>query len=462
MNQTTQEEPQIISPETEAKPYAPPAKKSHVPAGMEKLIFLGATMLVALVAVVVVFSHKMDPKAKQSTRQSKAAAAALQQNSPSNTGVMPSDTNTVRQQTDTDVDDISPADVLNTKNALEAQKRHADEDAAKAAKASAAGNSAPNPGQSPAGVAGYAPGQSPSGVAGYAVRAAKEINGSPKALGTIEPFHAPPYNGTTAGSGQPTNAQPGAQYQTGASYSEAMHKWDEEVTKPRILFARKSAPQATTEAASYLGPPITNFGLETGFHVAARLEASASTAISAPVTAVIEYNYERDGQIVLPAGSRAIGRIETADIHGNMAITFESVDLPNGASVPIKAVAVDTNLQALKGKVTGNNRALAMFVATMSGIGQTTAMALGNNNSSALSESDLMRAQLAQNMGQTSDTQIRQMLANQKVIVTLSAGTEFYMVFTKPALPHESSQPLPSANNAGHIQNTSGGQTAGH
>jgi soluble lytic murein transglycosylase-like protein len=98
----------------------------------------------------------------------------------------------------------------------------------------------------------------------------------------------------------------------------------------------------------------------------------------------------------------------------------------------------------------------------MSGIGQTTAMALGNNNSSALSESDLMRAQLAQNMGQTSDTQIRQMLANQKVIVTLAAGTEFYMVFTKPALPHESSQPLPSANNAGHIQNTSGGQTAGH
>ena len=64
MTQTTPEEPTIISPpETEAKPYTPPAKKSHVPAGMEKLIFLGATLLVALVAVVVVFSHKMDPKA---------------------------------------------------------------------------------------------------------------------------------------------------------------------------------------------------------------------------------------------------------------------------------------------------------------------------------------------------------------------------------------------------------------
>ena len=78
-----------------------------------------------------------------------------------------------------------------------------------------------------------------------------------------------------------------------------------------------------------------------------------------------------------------------------------------------------------------------MFVATISGIGQTTAMALGNNNSSALSECDLMRAQLSQNMGQTSDTPDQAMISNQKIIVTLAAGTEFYMVFTKPALPHD-------------------------
>ena len=163
-----------------------------------------------------------------------------------------------------------------------------------------------------------------------------------------------------------------------------MRAWNDEVTKTRIVFSRKSVP-AAADATQYLGPAITNFGLEPGFHVAARLEASATTSVAAPVTAVIEYNYERNGQIVLPAGSRAIGRINSADAHGNMAITFDSVDLPNGSTVPISAVAVDTNLRSLKGQVTGSSRGKAMLVATLSGIGQTTAMMLGNNTSTALS-----------------------------------------------------------------------------
>ena len=209
-----------------------------------------------------------------------------------------------------------------------------------------------------------------------------------------------------------------------------MRTWNDEVTKTRIVFSRKSVP-AAVDATQYLGPAITNFGLEPGFHVAARLEASATTSVAAPVTAVIEYNYERNGQIVLPAGSRAIGRINSADAHGNMAISFDSVDLPNGSTVPISAVAVDTNLRSLKGQVTGSSRGKAMLVATLSGIGQTTAMMLGNNTSTALSGQDMMRAQLSQNMGNTADTQIAKMISNERVIVTLAAGTEFYMVFTK-------------------------------
>jgi len=82
-----------------------------------------------------------------------------------------------------------------------------------------------------------------------------------------------------------------------------MRAWNDEVTKTRFVFSRKSVP-AAADATQYLGPAITNFGLEPGFHVAARLEASATTSVAAPVTAVIEYNYERNGEIVLPAGSR--------------------------------------------------------------------------------------------------------------------------------------------------------------
>jgi hypothetical protein len=228
-----------------------------------------------------------------------------------------------------------------------------------------------------------------------------------------------------------------------------LRAWNEQVTKPRIVFARKSV-SAVVDAAQTLGPAITNFGLEPGFHVAARLEASATTAVAAPVTAVIEYNYERNGHIVLPTGSRAIGRINSADPHGNMAIAFESILLPNGTTVPISAVAVDTNLRVLKGQVTGSSRGKAMLVAALSGIGQTTAMMLGNNSSAALSGQDMIRSQLSQNMGNTADTQIAKMISNERIVVTLAAGTEFYLVFTKAALPQSTSQPSSLVSSVGH------------
>jgi type F conjugative transfer system protein TrbI len=444
MAQTTPEEPTLISPasETDATPYTRPEKKSHVPAGMVKLIFIGVALLVALLAVVLIFSHKMVPT-KSHGQASKRTHA--QQQTTATTGVMPADeNNTPSAATGSDPDSITPKDILATKNSLEAQKRHA-----KAAEEAAA---------KPAGT-GQVAAPLPAGSAGSAVQTSKQLNALAKTIGSIAPFQPPAYNGAS------TAVQPsvgpgaaGTQYQTGASYSEATRAWNDEVTKTRIVFSRKSVP-AEADAIKYLGPAITNFGLEPGFHVAARLEASATTSVAAPVTAVIEYNYEREGQIVLPAGSRAIGRINSADAHGNMAITFESIDLPNGSTVPISAVAVDTNLSSLKGQVTGSSRGKAMFVATLSGIGQTTAMMLGNNTTTALSGQDMMRSQLSQNMGNTADSQISKMISNEKIVVTVAAGTELYMVFTKAALPQNSAQQSPLATNSSHIQPISESQS---
>ena len=440
MAQTTPEEPTLISPasETDATPYTRPEKKSHVPAGMVKLIFIGVALLLALLAVVLIFSHKMSPTKSHGQASRRTTA---QQQTTATTGVMPAnENNTPSAATGSDPDSITPKDILSTKNALEAQKRHAKE----------AEDAAAKPAGTEQGTAGAAP--LTTGSAGSKVQTLKQFNGLPKTIGSIAPFQPPAYNGgSTAGQASGGPAVAGTQYQTGASYSEAARAWNDEVTKTRIVFSRKSVP-AAPDASQYLGPAITNFGLEPGFHVAARLEASATTSVAAPVTAVIEYNYERDGQIVLPAGSRAIGRINSADAHGNMAITFESVDLPNGSTVPISAVAVDTNLRSLKGQVTGSSRGKAMLVATLSGIGQTTAMMLGNNTSTALSGADMMRSQLSQNMGNTADTQIAKMISNERIVVTLAAGTELYMVFTKAALPQNSAQQSPSATNSSHLQ----------
>ena len=438
MAQTTPEQPTIISPtsETEAKPYTPPAKKNHVPAGVEKLIIVGITLLATVIGVVFIFSHKMSPTKAHS--QAATRIPARQQTSAA-TDVMPADqNNTPSAATGNDTDSITPNAILATKNSLEALKRHAKEAEEATAKTTGTGK-------------GTASGtQQPQGSPGSTAQISKQLNAPLKTIGSIAPFQPPPYNGA-ATPGQPFSGlgAAGAQYPSGASYSESMRAWNDEVTKTRIVFTRKSVP-AAADATQYLGPAITNFGLEPGFHVAARLEASATTSVAAPVTAVIEYNYERNGQIVLPAGSRAIGRINSADAHGNMAISFDSVDLPNGPTVPISAVAVDTNLRSLKGQVTGSSRGKAMLVATLSGIGQTTAMMLGNNTSTALSGQDLMRSQLSQNMGNTADTQIAKMISNERIVVTLAAGTEFYMVFTKAALPQNTAQQASSAANSGH------------
>jgi hypothetical protein len=42
----------------------------------------------------------------------------------------------------------------------------------------------------------------------------------------------------------------------------------------------------------------------------------ATIAVHAPVTAIIEYNYDRDGQTLIPAGGRAVGKISQADPSG--------------------------------------------------------------------------------------------------------------------------------------------------
>ena len=38
----------------------------------------------------------------------------------------------------------------------------------------------------------------------------------------------------------------------------------------------------------------------------ARLQSVVTSAVKAPVVAAIEYNYERDGEIVVPAGAKAL------------------------------------------------------------------------------------------------------------------------------------------------------------
>ena len=147
-----------------------------------------------------------------------------------------------------------------------------------------------------------------------------------------------------------------------ASDQQATKKEEEALSKPSLVFTahQQGLAQRSDDRMAELG--LTNMGFAPGYHVAARLEAMATTAVHAPVVAVIEHNYERDGQIIIPAGSRAVGKITQADPSGLMNITFSSIEFASGETVPIEAVAADMSLAAIKGKVTGKQSGKSLMV----------------------------------------------------------------------------------------------------
>lgn len=256
---------------------------------------------------------------------------------------------------------------------------------------------------------------------------------SAKALGQIKQFQPPdtdpqhlqnwgpdPYKGQSHGDG--------ALSQSG----QAVRQEQEEYVKASMVFV---AHQGNTQdkTSSLLSPSVDNFGLASGYHVGVRLESMASTALNAPVTAVVEYSYQRDGKVLIPAGARAIGKISQADASGIMNLTFTSLEMPTGENVPISAIGASTSLQAIKGQVTGKNVGRSLAVRSLAGLGEAGAMLVGQGGvNSAVSESDLIRQRAAENIGNGADQQVMSLMTTQHIVVSVPAGTEIYLIFTKP------------------------------
>ena len=260
-------------------------------------------------------------------------------------------------------------------------------------------------------------------------------------LGSIPPFgdqawQAPPYQ-------PPSNAETS---DVGKAEREAMEK-------PSLMYVRKASAspagfQTVNDAVPQLG-----LGLTTGTRLRARLESAASTAVRAPVLAVIEYNYERDGEIVIPSGAKAVGHIRDANRSGYVDLQFDSLLMPDGASVPIEAAATDLDLRPLKGKVSGKNTGKNVLVRSLSGIGQASAMFVGQGSlSQPLSESDLMRERVSNNIGETGDEEVSRLAINQQIVVTVSAGAPIYVVLEQRP---KANQPLaPTSPRNGSTSNS--------
>ena len=157
---------------------------------------------------------------------------------------------------------------------------------------------------------------------------------------------------------------------------------EEQLRKPSLVFVRSM--NGTSSSTTSGSPTIFQSGegvrLPPGTRLVARLEAPASTAVKQPVIAVVEYNYERDGEIVVPAGAKAVGQLRQADHNGFVDIKFDTLEMSDGSSEKLDGVAMGLDFKPLKGSVTGKETGTKFLVRAFTGLGTAAAYLVGNGS----------------------------------------------------------------------------------
>ena len=216
----------------------------------------------------------------------------------------------------------------------------------------------------------------------------------------------------------------------------------DDLRKPSLVFVRnvqsnaassspRSAPAAVEES------PMT-LNLPTGTRLVARLQAVVSSAVKTPVVAAVEYNYERDGEIVVPAGAQVLGSLQQADRSGYVGIRFDTIQMPDGSTEKIDATAMSLTFGPLKGVVSGKRTGTNFLIRAFTGIGQAASYVVGSNGLNApLSQGALLRDQIATNIGIAGDQQLNSLAFNQNIVVSVPGNTRFYVVIEKGTTANE-------------------------
>jgi type IV secretory pathway VirB10-like protein len=228
-------------------------------------------------------------------------------------------------------------------------------------------------------------------------------------------------------------------------------EFDSNLKKPSIVFVR-AAPSAT---AALQESPVEDGTLAAilpaGTRLVARLEAPVSSAVPAPVIAVVEYNYARNGEIVLPAGSRVFGKISHVSPSGFVGFQFDRVETPEGVVEKIDATSMDLKFGPIKGSVSGRNRGKNFLVRSVAGIGTVAAYIVGSQGTTGfngpISENSLLRERLADNIGMAGQDEINTVAANQSIVVTVPGNIRFYVVIEKGSST-EVGSPAPRSTDA--------------
>jgi hypothetical protein len=180
----------------------------------------------------------------------------------------------------------------------------------------------------------------------------------------------------------------------------------------------------------------------------ARLETASTTAVKTPVVASIEYHYERDGSIIIPAGSKVIGELQQASSEGYASIRFHTLQMADGTDQTIEAIATDLKHGPLKGRVSGKNTGKKILSRTLSGVGTIAAYVVGAGGTGlnrTITGETLLRDRIAGNIALAGEQELMNAAYSQNIVVTLPANIRFYVVMQKPAAV-AAREPAPAAS----------------
>jgi hypothetical protein len=108
--------------------------------------------------------------------------------------------------------------------------------------------------------------------------------------------------------------------------------------------------------------------------------------------------------------------------------------MPDGSSVALEAAASDLQLRPLRGKVEGKHTGKNVLVRSFAGVGEVAATLVGRGSlNQSLSEGDLLRERVANNIGQAGDQTVANLALTERIVVSVPADTEIYVILQKAA-----------------------------
>ena len=263
-----------------------------------------------------------------------------------------------------------------------------------------------------------------------------------------------PTNAALPGTPVPPKRTPAPSLASVPSFADTQQRWEEPrpygtdaaapappqqtpqqnaLKEPSLIFVRSELQNRVATAvegeSNSAGVPLLD--MTPGSRIQAKLQTQVSSAVQAPVVAIVEYTYAVGDKVVVPAGAGVCGELQQADPSGLISVKFDEIELLDGTREKIDAIGTGLDLGPIRGEVTGKNTGKNLLIRGAEGMGSLLAEIAGNNTGAAFSEGDMLRERVATNIGTAGDSEIMNLNAKSRVVVSVPADTKIYVVFTK-------------------------------